>query len=534
MRIRRPSKVVSLLFVAGIATSLTTAISPTAGASNNSPPFKQCPAVGADSSCEILIVINSDRTVSVLSDPSLGPYDGGDDTLVGVQNNSSSSVPALTVIGPNSGLSRFDGDGLCSYGVPGCPFGPTGYEGPGTSFVTDPSLPDSAEVDFASGGLSPNGHTYFSLEGALTSALLRARQGNLGTVLGLGDSIAAGYGLGNAEGDPNQLGDNASAYPALVAEQLGDRLYNYASSGACTFPWPQCPTKYTSVYEQIQDAYNAGIHPNIVTLTVGGDDLDFSYCLPAYFESVLGIGPSPCSSSQIQGFINQDFASGFSQDLALISKDFPGARVLVTQQYNPFPPQVTSYGQTCGLYTALVGGATVEAILNANIVDKISLFNTFLGSIVLNQFQQEVVAAQNAVNRTLGGYLNQVNAIIGRDAAAYGDRLVPLNNFVGHDMCAAARNASQWVFGLHIHIIATPTFGSGIDFTYPGPICPSPDSFVDPNQSLTNGPQVQAIDDIGVVGIEADDNCMLHPTVTGQQQIANAVLASLPSSFLGN
>ena len=116
----------------------------------------------------------------MLGDPAVGPYDGADDTLVGAQNESSGVVPAITVTGPGTGLSLFDGDGLCSYGVSGCPFGPTGYEGPGTSFVTEPSLPDSAEIDFAGAGLAPGHGAYFSLEGALTSAALTAHQGPLG------------------------------------------------------------------------------------------------------------------------------------------------------------------------------------------------------------------------------------------------------------------------------------------------------------------------------------------------------------------
>lgn len=148
------------------------------------PPFTECPAIGASPSCEILLVVNADGTVSVEGDPSVGPYDGSDDTLVGIINNSSAGVKAVTVSGPGSDLSGFDGDGICSgdygswNGSSGCPYGPTGYEGPGTSFVTDPSLPDSAEVDFTS-GLAPGKSAYFSLEGALTSAKLTAREGPL-------------------------------------------------------------------------------------------------------------------------------------------------------------------------------------------------------------------------------------------------------------------------------------------------------------------------------------------------------------------
>jgi hypothetical protein len=75
----------------------------TAGVSR---PFTQCPPVHLSPSCGILIVVNADRTVSVLGDPSVPPYDGGktpDDTLIGVQNNSTAPVLALTVSGPSGG-----------------------------------------------------------------------------------------------------------------------------------------------------------------------------------------------------------------------------------------------------------------------------------------------------------------------------------------------------------------------------------------------------------------------------------------------
>src|SRR3954447_6587175 len=51
------------------------------------PPFGQCPAVGADPSCGILIVVNPGGGLTVLKDPAVGPYDGLEDTLVGVLNS---------------------------------------------------------------------------------------------------------------------------------------------------------------------------------------------------------------------------------------------------------------------------------------------------------------------------------------------------------------------------------------------------------------------------------------------------------------
>ena len=135
-------------------------------------------------SCEILLVVNADGTVSVKGDASAGRGDGKDDTLVGIVNDSGQAVHAVTVTEPGSGLSGFDGGGICGgghaswTGSADCPYGPTGYEGPGTSFVTDLSLPDSAQIDFAH-GLAPRQSAYFSLKGALASTHMTAVQGAL-------------------------------------------------------------------------------------------------------------------------------------------------------------------------------------------------------------------------------------------------------------------------------------------------------------------------------------------------------------------
>src|SRR5467141_1431396 len=71
----------------------------TASATPPTPPFTQCPAVGLDTSCAVLIVFNSDGSRTTLVDPSQPPFDGIEDTLVGVQNNSSLPVSSLALTG---------------------------------------------------------------------------------------------------------------------------------------------------------------------------------------------------------------------------------------------------------------------------------------------------------------------------------------------------------------------------------------------------------------------------------------------------
>jgi hypothetical protein len=151
-----------------IATLLLCAPAATAAA----PPFSQCPAVYKDTSCQYLITATDKGGLTLASDPSQGPYEGSDDALVGVQNDSTKPLSSVMLGTAGDGSFAFDGDGLCNPGgnpVPaGCPFGATGYEGPGTSFtVTDA---DKGTVTFKP-AIAPGGSSYFSLEANAPPAL---------------------------------------------------------------------------------------------------------------------------------------------------------------------------------------------------------------------------------------------------------------------------------------------------------------------------------------------------------------------------
>jgi hypothetical protein len=126
-------------------------------------PFTECPAVGADTSCGVLIQV-SDSGASVFSDPSQGPYDGVDDTLSGVVNASSKSVRSIA-LSSDTDLFGFDGDGLCTFSFAqsaGCPYGPTGYEGPNTSFSGITPDESGGVVNFPT-PLAPGATAYFTL-----------------------------------------------------------------------------------------------------------------------------------------------------------------------------------------------------------------------------------------------------------------------------------------------------------------------------------------------------------------------------------
>lgn len=162
--------------VAFLAAVILVVVTAGGGSAAPAPPFMQCPSVGASPTCAILIEL-TDQGLNIFEDPLVGPFDGIEDTLVGVVNNSSATVNQITLSGvgvfgdPIFGL---DGDGICagfSPGPPACPYGPTGYEGPNTSFANISANGTTGDVVFT-GGLAPGQSTYFSLEDKLQPQLI--------------------------------------------------------------------------------------------------------------------------------------------------------------------------------------------------------------------------------------------------------------------------------------------------------------------------------------------------------------------------
>jgi hypothetical protein len=163
------------------------------------PPFTQCPPVGYDTGCAVLIILGPGGTKTTLTDPAQGPFDGVEDTLIGIQNNSGSTVSSFTLTGApppgNPPVFQFDGDGLCSgvssTGAPGfitppvgCPYGTTRYEGranatavassaattfPAESFTAISVDENTGTVNFLNPSIPDGGSAYFSLEGPTAS-----------------------------------------------------------------------------------------------------------------------------------------------------------------------------------------------------------------------------------------------------------------------------------------------------------------------------------------------------------------------------
>jgi lysophospholipase L1-like esterase len=355
-------------------------------------PYTQCPAVGASPSCKILLVGEPDSSVTIYEDPSVGDYDGGDDTLVGIKNQSGKPIDSITVTGPGSDLGGLDGDGLCTFGILGCPFGPTGYEGPLTQLVTDPSQPDSAEVDFP-GGLPDGFSTYFSLEGTLTSAALTARGGHLlQSYIALGDSYSAGEGnapfLDGSDTDQplnHCHRSSTQAYSELLSAALTlGTLQLHACSGAITADFTEPNHEGNKdVLGALEPAQTQWLDPTTkwVTLTVGGNDLGFGEvakkCVFARFALKKVYGVAGCSQNQkllqteqarIDELAGDGDGSGktpagvqihsiFSV-LEAIHQKAPQARIYIAD----YPELFGTFKGECGVGTATAGNSVPFAL----------------------------------------------------------------------------------------------------------------------------------------------------------------------------
>jgi hypothetical protein len=114
----------------------------------------------------------------------VGPYDGSDDTLIGVVNNipkcpsgtisSGCGINIFSIdLSSTTDICGFDGDGINNYGAPGNSKDTTGYGGPQAYFTPIPPAttinPNQCRVNFDP-PLKPGDSTYFSLENVLNTA----------------------------------------------------------------------------------------------------------------------------------------------------------------------------------------------------------------------------------------------------------------------------------------------------------------------------------------------------------------------------
>jgi hypothetical protein len=182
-------KLAIVLTSAGVLVASPGVFQGVAGAAAPAPPFHECPAVGYNTSCTLLVdvtgngnLILEDPNATLPTDPIAGTYDGVDDTLIGIVNNSSVAVSHVTLSSNTEDLFGFDGDGICQdpnststkFGLHcnGTIHNGTNYNNPhdSTGYGGNDAFFTNISNDFMTGtvnffnAIPPGGTDFFSLE----------------------------------------------------------------------------------------------------------------------------------------------------------------------------------------------------------------------------------------------------------------------------------------------------------------------------------------------------------------------------------
>ena len=137
-----------------------------------------CPVVGSSTDCGVIITFQANGSITSTNTGS-PPFDGIEDTSIGVHNLSSTPVSSIHLVQTSGGspIFSFDGDGICTFTAAGTcsgqpitnPFGgnpsdPSGYGGPNAFFTNIAGNLLSGDVNFIT-PIGTGGSSYFSLEG---------------------------------------------------------------------------------------------------------------------------------------------------------------------------------------------------------------------------------------------------------------------------------------------------------------------------------------------------------------------------------
>ncbi|MGO9336399.1 MAG: PEP-CTERM sorting domain-containing protein [Terracidiphilus sp.] len=185
--------IVATLAWAAVPAFAQTCVGPTGGEADNEGVSSAYLTAGAG--CNDLITIASNGSISTTYPNTTGFYDvGGDDNLIGVQNNSSKTISSLNLSSTTNDIYGFDGDGVCStwdaagdstgggytFAPNGSPCGSVNGANLATQYGTElngilvtfsPTTDYAGTVLFGGGGIPSGGFAEFSLEGPVDLSL---------------------------------------------------------------------------------------------------------------------------------------------------------------------------------------------------------------------------------------------------------------------------------------------------------------------------------------------------------------------------
>ena len=226
------------------------------------------------------------------------PYDGVEDTLVGVQNNSGLPLTSISLTSSTATPFGFDSDGPCNliYHSPAYSWCPstTGYEGPVNTFNFNISTPASGTINFTT-PIPNGGSTWFALEGTPDS-------------------------LSGTQTVTLQLNPTTTFFPFNTGAPTVQTI-DYTNSGISTFPLTYMQVTFLPISD-----------PQFQTL-VGGTFAQGSQCMPQQIKTgtvSCAVTIALCSTSlsgPFSGAQCPQATSGFIGVIEKYSNAFPDPTV---------------------------------------------------------------------------------------------------------------------------------------------------------------------------------------------------------------
>lgn len=165
--------------------------------------------------------------------------------------------------------------------------------------------------------------------------------------IALGDSVAAGLGLGNVTANDG-CGRTESAYPNLIAQEKGYELVNLACSGATITEGinGDQKTKTATIPSQLSQL-SSYKKPELITVTIGANDIDWTGPIIDCFIALCGTENDTKKVTEKLTTLEQNLKTALSEIQKIYNNTPP--KVIVTTYYS-----FTSTAQaTCQQFTGV-------------------------------------------------------------------------------------------------------------------------------------------------------------------------------------